>query len=116
GRPFDYLPEHTWELTQSYARRATNVALTLNGHGQFYKGRDYLTLNAFTVFRDPSYRLRQNLPSFYRGLGPKHVTADLNASQRITPGIEGILQVRNLTNYYQEDIDVAFPAIGRQSK
>jgi outer membrane receptor protein involved in Fe transport len=116
GRPFDYLPEHTWALTQAYARRATNVALTLNGHGQFYKGRDYLSFNATTPWRDPSYKLRQNVPSFYRALGPKHVTADLNAAQRFTAGIEGIVQVQNLTNYYQEDIDVAFPTIGRQSK
>jgi outer membrane cobalamin receptor len=116
GRSFDYLPEHTWALTESYARRATNVALTLNGHGQFYKSRDYLTFNATTTWRDPSYRLRQNLPSFYRALGPKHVTADFNAAQRFTSGIEAIVQVQNLTDYYQEDIDIALPAMGRQSK
>jgi outer membrane receptor protein involved in Fe transport len=116
GRPFDYLPEHSWALTEIYARRATTVSLTLNGHGQFYKARDYLAANANTTWRDPNYRLRQNIPTFYRPLGPSHATADFNAAQRISSSIEAILQVQNLANYYQEDIDITLPAMGRQSK
>jgi outer membrane receptor protein involved in Fe transport len=116
GRPFDYLPEHTWAVTETYAKGPAVVGVTFNGHGQFYKGRDYLAINANTTWRDPYYRLRQNLPSFYRPLGPKHATADINASYRFTSGIEAIAQVKNIADYYQEDIDVAIASIGRQSK
>jgi outer membrane receptor protein involved in Fe transport len=116
GRPFDYLPEHTWGVTETFSNRIATVAFTLNGHGQYYKGRDYLFANATTTWRDPYYRLRQDIPSFYRSLGSNHTTADFNAAYRVTSIFEGIAQVQNLTNYYQEDIDVTLPAIGRQSK
>jgi len=83
---------------------------------QFYKGRDYLTINANTNWRDPYFRLRQTLPSFYRSLGPKHATADINASYRFTPAIEALAQIQNIADYYQEDVDVGIATIGRQSK
>lgn len=116
GRSFDYLPEHTWSVSETMRTRRTTVALTINGHGQLYKGRDHLLNSAFTTWRDPYYKLRQNVPANYRSLGKAGATADFNASHRFTSEIEGILQVRNIADFYEQDMDIAVASLGRQSR
>jgi outer membrane receptor protein involved in Fe transport len=116
GRSFDYLPEHTWSVSETMQTPRTTLAVTINGHGQIYKGRDWLANSAFTTWRDPYYKLRQNVPLNYRSLGKAHATGDFNASHRFTSDIEAIVQVRNIANYYEQDMDITLASLGRQSR
>jgi outer membrane receptor protein involved in Fe transport len=49
-------------------------------------------------------------------MAPSYVLADMNASQRFSSRIFGTLQVQNLTNQYQNDVNVIAPTAGRQTR
>jgi hypothetical protein len=116
GRPFDYLPEHTWAMTLAYARTATNVLVTLNGSSQAYTlGGDRFTIDDQYGIRLLGNVRRMNIPEGYHAWRPGYTTADLNASRQISSAIEGVVQIHNLTNFYQNDVSTGFPTMGRQT-
>lgn len=117
GLPFNFLPEHTWAMTFSYAHSATNVSLTVNGTA-FQYGTDEISLIAtqFTPIRLRSDQPRTSLPTNYRPQSPGYSTADLNASHRFNKTIDGVLQVVNLTDYYRNEYQASYAVMGRQLK
>jgi outer membrane receptor protein involved in Fe transport len=116
GRPMDLAPEHSWAVNTTYTRRLSMVSLSVNGTGMLFKQRDDLALLADENLRFPNYQPRMGLPSGYRSVGDGYATADLNAMHQLTRSISLVLQVQNLTDYYANDYDARFSAIGRQSR
>lgn len=118
GFTFDLLPEHTWALNVAYGQAATSISLNINGTGFRYRGADPLliTVVSNTPRLDNNNPRKQGLPSLYRSTGSGYATADLNASHRFSSLCEGIVQVQNLTNYYQNDYRINEAVIGRQTK
>jgi hypothetical protein len=45
-----------------------------------------------------------------------YVMSDLNASQRFSAHVDGVLQLQNLTNHYSSEVGVNRAVIGRQTK
>lgn len=118
GRAQDFMTEHTWMLGVAYARAATNLSITVNGIGQLYKVKDavYRSTVENNDFRDFMVPLRFSLPGTYRSLGTGYMMADLNAAHRISNIAEAVLQVRNLTDFYQNDENDDYASMGRQTK
>lgn len=116
GRPFDYLPEHTWALGLTYARNSTTVGLMVNGIGMLYKHWDDARISASAGNRLFTSRSRINAPNIYRSMGAGYSIADLNATHRFGSHIDAVLQIHNLNNYSQNDFSGLYAAIGRQSK
>lgn len=117
GRPFNYLPEHTWALGVTYAQAQSTVSLFVNGVGMRYVNNDALSLAASNFStRFTTHQPRWEVPSGYRSLGKGYAIADLNATHRFGSRIEGVFQVANLANYYQNDFSAEFAAIGRQTR
>lgn len=116
GSTFNFLPEHTWALGFSYARGASRVLLNVNGTGSAFRSfadEVWLEVNRR---RFDTMKPRLNLPGSYRATSPHYVMADLNASQRFSNLIEGILQVQNLGDYYRADNSAQYVVMGRQTK
>jgi hypothetical protein len=44
-----------------------------------------------------------------------YAKADLNVSRRLTPQLEGVLQVQNLNNSYKSDFAQGLAEVGRQT-
>lgn len=117
GRSFSYLAEHTWALNMGYSNASTSASMVLNGISQVYlliaDNIWYATSISPRLDRD---RLRVGLPSGYRPKGNGYAMADLNIMHRFLPSLEGIIQVQNLGNFYQNDYDVRYAVVGRTSK
>jgi outer membrane receptor for ferrienterochelin and colicin len=118
GRSFNFLPEHTWMLSTTYARAGTTISVNVNGAGQRYLIEDefHRLVGGYNFVRYFTYFPRVGLPSNYRVQGPGYVMADLNASHRFSSHLDGVLQVRNLSNYYPNDVNIDFATMGRQTK
>lgn len=116
GRPFDYVPEHTWAFGITYAHNRSTASLNLIGVGMLYKSDVGLVLAANTNNRLQNNIPRTALPVVYRSQGSGYVTADLNATRRVGTRIDLLVQALNLTNYYQNDFGFSYPSIGRQTK
>lgn len=116
GRPFDYVPEHTWAIGITYAQSRNTVSLSMNGVGMRYVNSNFLSLNA-TAFpaRFHFTRLRMDL-SGYRPLAAGYATADLDAARRFSSRLEAVLHVTNITDYYQNDFGADYAAAGRVSR
>jgi hypothetical protein len=115
GAVFSHLPEHTWALELAYAHTSNAITLNVMGTGFHYTSYDALYI------RSQMERLIEDSPVISlaynrRGLGPSYATADLNATHRFSPKIEGVLQVQNVGNFYQNDYDARYPVLGRQTK
>lgn len=115
GASFDFLPEHTWAANVSYSRARTTVALNVDGVGFRYRGHDDVSV-AVGFPRLSQTRPRMNMPTTYRPIGSGYATANLNASQRFSRSIEGVLHVQNLTDYYQSDASAILGTVGRQTR
>lgn len=117
GRPFDYIPEHTWAFGVAYAHSSNTVSLSVNGIGMRYVNLNALGLSASNFSRFQQIRPRmQNLSQIYRPLGAGYATADLNATHQFSSRVDATFQVNNLTDYYQNDYNASFATIGRQTK
>lgn len=118
GRSFDYVPEHTWALGATYSQSRNTVSLNVNGVGMRYIQFGALDLATSTNSRFHLSRPRMQTPlsQIYRPLGSGYATADLNATHRFSSQIDAILQVTNLTDYYQNDRNVQFASPGRSSR
>lgn len=117
GRSFNFLPEHTWALTTSYSKAATSVSLTVNGIGQIHKQFDDLYyLVEVSNLRFNQFKLRVSLPGTYRPFGRGYATADINAEYQLTPVMACLIQITNLTDFYQNDFNVSYASAGRQSR
>lgn len=116
GSVFQYLPEHTWAINMTYTNKATTVSMNVNGIGMLYNGGDELYYRSFSnAIRLNSNKLRMSASSYtYTGRG--YATADANISHQLSRALQGILQVRNLTNYYRSDRQAGFASLGRQTK
>lgn len=115
GRSFDLLPEHTWALNFGYANRQTTMGLNLNGVGPLFRVADEFSRDV-SFLRLAVNKPRASLPIGYRSTGSRHVLADLNTAYHFSEKIEGLFQVQNLTDHYQNDAASYYAAIGRQAK
>jgi hypothetical protein len=116
GASFQFLPEHTWALGVTYGRAGTTVALNVTGTGQLANVE-----NAFALrYLDGNIRLKQNQLNLnsgsYVNFNRGYSLADVNAVQRFSPHLEGVLQVQNLTNRYVNDYASIYATLGRQTK
>lgn len=116
GRPFDYVPEHTWALGVTYAKSRSTLSLNLNGLGDRYVGANDLNLALSSSNRFQANRPRMSISFDHRPLGPGYAMADLNATHRFTSRVDALLQITNLTDYYQNDYDASYATMGRQSR
>jgi len=118
GATFDYLPEHTWALGFTYAQALTTISANFTGTGRF---RD-LDNKFFLENLDGSIRLTQNrlnvsdVNGKYMSFNPGDMLVDLTASHRFAQRVEGVLQVQNLMDRFQEDYTFRQALIGRQTK
>ncbi len=117
GRPFNYFPEHTWAMGLTYSQSKSTMAIAINGIGKRYVGSTDLTTasSAFNRFSINRPRM-QSLDQIYRPLGPGYATADFNGTHRFTSNMDALLQITNLTNYYQNDFAAAYASAGRQTR
>lgn len=126
GASFNYLPEHTWMVGITYARAGTTMSLNVNGTGALYRSIDDVNIAVQGLLTPPRLDMtkpRMLLPPLYRPKGPGYAMSDLNVSHRWSgaPGhflsnVEGVLQIQNLGNFYQNDYRAINATIGRQSK
>jgi outer membrane receptor protein involved in Fe transport len=116
GRPFDYIPEHTWALGVTYAHAATSVTLSTNGTGLSYRANQLLSLGASPQARLKTDLLRVGLPTGFRQIGRGYTMTDLNASHRFTSHIDALLQMNNVADAYHNDISPQLATMGRQTK
>lgn len=122
GRPFNFLPEHTWALGLAYAHSASSLSLSINGISMRYKANntldpsDALSLATNSSNRLISSRVRMDTPSGYRSIGSGYATVDLNTTHRFSSRLDAVVQIINLTNYYQNDISASYASMGRQTK
>jgi outer membrane receptor protein involved in Fe transport len=116
GAMFSFLPEHTWALGVTYARTRTTVAVNVTGIGQLGNSRDeFFNRHISGGIRLLVNRLNaSNGPYFNFNNG--YALADFTAAHRFARAVEGVLQVQNLTNRYENDSDAGYATIGRQMK
>jgi outer membrane cobalamin receptor len=121
GSTYAYFPEHTWMFGTTYARRGTLVSLTVNGSGE--RAQRFSELHyRMLVHRLNVDRLRMNnpfVPPFPRQSRMTvggYALADLNVTRKLSSRIDGIVQFQNLTDTYQNDLDVLGASLGRQTK
>jgi outer membrane cobalamin receptor len=117
GATFELLPEHSWAFSVTYAQSRTRVGLTVTGSGQARMGDDALSARHLAG----DIRLLQDRWIVIDGpgvilLSPGYAMADVTAAQRFLPWVEGILEVRNLTAKYRNDMTPYNASIGRQGK
>jgi hypothetical protein len=117
GATFRYLPEHTWALGGSYASGATSVDVNFSGAGMLYRPTNelYYAISAVRLRTMVSRAVVPSLPSGgYPALG--YVMTDVNVSRKISPVINAVAQIQNLTNRYRNDLSPHYASIGRQTK
>jgi len=116
GATFQFLPEHTWALSSTYATGASSVTLSVTGTGRTTVLNDQFSLQHLSS----NIRLMQNqlnVNAFsYVNSNPGYPLADLAASHRFGSRIEGVLQVQNLMDRYTNDYSSLFATMGRQVK
>jgi len=117
GVTFGKVPEHTWALTTGYAHGGTSLSVTLNGVGSFANGNFFnvgagVSANARLVnsmARTDFSTVCCDFPT------SGYAMADLNASQRFTARVQGLLTIKNLSDDYREDTSGAYAVLGRQT-
>jgi outer membrane receptor protein involved in Fe transport len=115
GSTFQWIPEHTWAATLAYTRRSGTVTLSMNGIGPLLAQSNTFTFEkVYTRLSTNSYRM--SLPETYRYPQNGYIISHLNATQRLSGRVEGVLQIQNLLDFYQTDLDAGAAAIGRQTK
>jgi len=116
GATFMFLPEHTWALDMTYARSGTTVALNVSGTGSLRSSSSQFSYERL----GGSIRLYENWLTFnnsgYTSTNDPYAIADLIASHRILPNVEGLLQVHNLMNHYANDFGADYATMGRQTQ
>jgi len=118
GATFLWLPEHTWALGLTYNVARTTISLNLNGTGTLLNDRnDFFMRN----LSSDDIRLQQNMyrqraVNGYVSFNPAYTTADLNATRQLTEAIQGVMQIQNLGNFYENDKSARYPTMGRQVK
>jgi outer membrane receptor protein involved in Fe transport len=118
GQPFNYVAEHTWAAGVTYAHRATSLGFAFSGTGKLYTfGETSMMLFYGSGARALDLRPRVTFPdvTFYE-MAPSYVMTDLNAAHQFAQRIFATLQVQNLTNHYQNDVNVISPTAGRQTR
>jgi outer membrane receptor protein involved in Fe transport len=119
GRPFDYVPEHTWATGFNYTNGRGTIDLGIHGISQ-----RYVSFNSLDQILNLDVRLLLDRPlqvqslsaRNVRSIGAGYATADLNMSQRLSSRIDATLGVSNLTNYYQNDLSADYASMGRQTR
>jgi outer membrane receptor protein involved in Fe transport len=117
GALVNSLPEHTWAIQTTYARRGTSVMLSINGTGMLVDNNNdaFYWAALYPNIRLPVNRQRMSVVNYDRRK-PGYALADLNVSHRITRAAEGLLQIQNLTDYYRNDFSSLYASLGRQTK
>jgi len=115
GASFQYLPEHTWATSVTYAHAGTTVGVNFNGTGFLYNSGDELYYSTY-YGRLMSVKGRATGLPGYQSRANGYLMADLNASHRLNHAVEGVVSIQNLTNKYRSDYDSIHGTMGRQSK
>jgi hypothetical protein len=103
-------------MTTTYAHARSTVSLSLTGIGKRTLGSNALTIESSTSRRIPITRPRMNMGfDVYRPNEPGYAMADVNATHRLSSRIDGVLQIRNLTDYYPNDFSADYAVLGRVS-
>jgi outer membrane receptor for ferric coprogen and ferric-rhodotorulic acid len=118
GATFWFLPEHTLAFGVTYARPRSSIGvnITASGRAQIITN-DFYFQNFSSSIRLPKNRL--NITTFntgYPSFNAPYALADLVATHRFSPRIEGVLQVQNLGDQYTQDYYAAYASLGRQVK
>lgn len=117
GATFRFLPEHTWAIGVTYAKSASTVAFNMTGAGRTANAfDDFFHENIYNLIRLPQNRLSFGPPSNYISFNKGYALADITASHRFVPRLEGVLQIQNLTDHYVNDYYAAYAIMGRQTK
>jgi len=122
GATFNYLPEHTWAFGVTYTRQGSTVSLNFAGQGRtVIFANDFAMRYLFTYTRLSNDRWNMNgLTSMqggtYVAFNRPYALGDLNASQRFSDRVEGVIQVQNLANKYYNDNNAFYASMGRQMK
>jgi len=118
GSVFYQLPEHTWATDVTYARGRTTASVNIQGQGLLYQNPfdDALVFNNIASRLAFQRSARMSFPQAFVGRSPGYAIADLNVSQRMSAVLDGMLQIQNLTDFYQADPGVSYASIGRQTK
>jgi outer membrane receptor protein involved in Fe transport len=117
GRPFDYVPEHTWGSSVTYTNAMNTLSLFVNGITQRYVTTQALNMIADTRTRLSMTRPRMDLgPDNYRPIGEGYVTADVVCFHRFSQRVAATVNISNLMDYYQNDIRADHPTMGRSSR
>jgi outer membrane cobalamin receptor len=116
GASFQFLPEHTWALGVTYANQRNTVALNFTGTGELLGYG-----NTFYYERLSSFVRLQANRYIYNAFGWNqmnrgYVLADLNATRRLSPAVDAMVQVQNIGDVYGNDVDASQATIGRQTK
>jgi len=122
GAVFGLMPEHTYAISIRYAHRNTTMSWDMQGQGlRYMNGIGGIGVPTALERAQSSTRLGANGAPIYiyqPDIGRQHgyMLSDLNASQRFSNAIEGIVQIMNLTNSYDALVSPDFAAMGRQTK
>jgi outer membrane receptor protein involved in Fe transport len=117
GATFQFLPEHTWALEMTYARGSSSVGLNVTGTGQATNiQNDFYFQSLDSRIRLPQNKLNVSNAFRYTNFNSGYALADLTASHRFAPRVEGVLQVQNLADHYTADSYAAYASMGRQLK
>jgi len=120
GASFRYLPEHTWALGITYAHARATVALNISGIGElagFNNNSAFVLRHLNGSIRIPGERYNVTTDQYGNlGFNEPYTLADLSATYRLVRAIEGVVQVQNLNNVYQNDYDATYATMGRQSR
>lgn len=116
GDSFGRFPEHTYAFGARYNHGGSSFGFNLHGRGSEYVGGspfDVLSSRGrFPQYEAP--KITASSTAFRSPLAP-HATADINASQRLSASVQGLLQIQNLGNTYVNDLP-SLASIGRQTK
>jgi len=112
GAPFNFTPEHTYAVDLVYVHGGTRVAYNLQGQGAWgVDDYDFFYRTGQGNTRAQIYQSRMEIPSPFTNVRPGYYLGDLNVSQQFTPHVEGLVQINNVHNSYQNEINplVAYP-------
>jgi len=118
GATFNLLPEHTWATNVTYVSAGTSLTLAVNGIGQANNNRDPYALQYLQVGRmrlPVQESANMDGTAYYVSMHPSYMMATLTGSQRLTPRVDAVLNIQNLTDYYVNDFDAVSGVLGRQS-
>jgi len=118
GSAFSGAPEHTWALGSTYSHGGTSVLLNLHGQGFMHALNTGASGTAYFLAqgRLMQQKARASIPIGWQWYMSAYAIGDLNATQRITPNVDALFQMQNISDKYRNDQFYASATIGRQTQ